>query len=106
MAKWYGSIGFYNTIETAPGVFDEKIEVKKYYGDSVRCFSRFVSSQERQNDDVFMSNVIEILMDPYLDKHIGNIRFVEINGIRWKVETIEFEYPRIKLGLGGVYNGS
>ena len=33
MAKWFGKIGYAETVETAPGVWVEHIVEREYYGD-------------------------------------------------------------------------
>lgn len=36
MAKFYGSVGYAETIQTAPGVHEEQIVEYPYYGDLTR----------------------------------------------------------------------
>ena len=45
MAKWFGKIGFAETKETKPGVWEEIITVREYYGDVTRNTRRFQSSE-------------------------------------------------------------
>ena len=41
MAKFYGNIGFLDTVETEPGIWEETFQEKPYYGDLVRNTSRW-----------------------------------------------------------------
>ena len=36
MAKWYGMIGYAETVETTPGNWDEQLTERPYYGDVIR----------------------------------------------------------------------
>ena len=35
-AKFYGEIGYGETVETSPGVYEDIIVERKYYGDVIR----------------------------------------------------------------------
>lgn len=49
--KYYGQIGFADTVETVPGVWSNKIFERNYYGDLVRN-TRRLSSSDKVNDDI------------------------------------------------------
>lgn len=104
MAKWFGVIGFAETVETTPGVWDEVIVARNYYGDVIRNTRRLQSS-DKVNDDVNISNEISIVADPYANENFHSMRYVEFMNSRWKVNTVEVMYPRLVLELGGLYNG-
>lgn len=104
MAKYYGLIGYAETVETAPGVWKEQITERVYYGDVIRN-SRRLQSTEHLNDDVNISNQISIVADPYAINNFHSMRYAEFMGAKWKVSDIEVQYPRLLLTLGGVYNG-
>lgn len=104
MAKWYGVIGFAETKETAPGVWKEQITERNYYGD-VSQLRRRSQSSDGVNDNIIISNVISIMSEPFVDTHCDVMRYVEFMGAKWKVADVQVEYPRLKLTLGGVYNG-
>ena len=103
MAKWYGSIGFAESLETAPGVWEEKITVRNYFGDLIRN-NRRLQSTEYLNDDVTITNEISILADPYANEHFHSMRYAEFMGTKYKVATINVQFPRLVLTLGGLYN--
>lgn len=104
MAKWYGKIGYANLEETAPGVWEEQITERSYFGDVIRN-NRKLQSSEHLNDDINVSNEISIVADPYAIDNFHSMRYIEFMGTRWKVSNIDVQYPRLILSLGGVYNG-
>lgn len=104
MAKWYGVIGYGETVETTPGVWVEQIVERKYYGDILRN-SRRLSSADQLNDDINVSNEISIVADPYANENFHAMRYVEFMGAKWKITNVEVRYPRLILTVGGVYNG-
>ena len=104
MAKFYGVIGYAETVQTAPGVWEEVITERKYYGDLVRN-TRRLQSADQVNDSVTINNEISITSDPYANENFHSMRYVEFMGAKWKVSNIEVQYPRLLLTLGGLYNG-
>lgn len=104
MAKFYGKIGYGETVETRPGVWQDVIVEKDAYGDVLRN-SRSLREGEKVNDDLSVGNSISIVADAYANEHFFAIRFVEWQGALWKVSNVDVERPRLVLRLGGVYNG-
>lgn len=105
MAKWFGTIGYAETVETRPGVWEESITTRQYYGDLIRNTRRLQSSSDQLNDNVTITNELSIVADPYANENFHSMRYAEFMGTRWKVETVEVQSPRLILSLGGVYNG-
>ena len=104
MGRWFGVVGYEETVNTSPGVHVEQITERKYYGDIIRN-SRSLQSTDQLNDNVNISNVISILADPYAYQNFHSIRYAEFMGTKWKITNIEVQYPRLNLTLGGEYNG-
>ena len=104
MAKFYGKIGFVNMIETIPDVWEPVETEKSYCGDLIRNQRRW-SNGESVNQNLEVSNEISILLDDFIQENIGAIKWVEVMGSKWKVNSVTLDYPRITLTLGGVYNG-
>ena len=104
MAKWYGVIGFAETVETEPGLWVEQINERSYAGDLLSN-NRRLQSSDSVNDNINVSNQISIVTDPYADQNFYAIRYVEFRGTKWKVTNAEVQFPRLTLSLGGVYNG-
>ena len=103
MAKFYGVVGYAETVETAPGVWTEQITERPYFGEVVRNLRR-LQTPSTLNDDVNISNEISIVTDPYANQNFHAIRYVEYMGTKWKVPSVEVQYPRLILTLGGVYH--
>lgn len=103
MSKFYGVIGFAETVETSPGIHTEQITERFYRGDVTRLARRFQSG-ESINDNIQANNVVSIVADPYANSHFTSIIFITWMGVKWKVDNIEVQYPRLILNLGGVYN--
>lgn len=103
MAKWYGAIGYADTVETTPGVWTEKITERKYYGDLTRN-SRRLQTADKLNDDINISNELSIVADPYAMNNFHSMRYAEFMDTAWKITNIEVQYPRLILTLGGVWN--
>lgn len=104
MAKFYGKIGYANTVETKPGVYEEQIVERSYYGDLVRN-TRRLQSADQVNDNINISNEISIVADPYATNNFHTMRYAVFMGTKWKISNVEVSYPRLILTLGGVYNG-
>lgn len=104
MAKYYGKIGFAESVESAPGVHVEKIVERNYYCELVRN-SRRLQSANQLNDNINISNEISIVADPYADKNFHMMRYIEFMGTKWKISNVEVQPPRLILTAGGVWNG-
>lgn len=104
MAKYFGKIGYAEQVETAPGVWEEQITERQYYGDVVRNIRRLESSGDI-NDNINVSMEISIVADPYAIQNFHAMRYVEFMGSLWKITSVEVNYPRLILSIGGVYNG-
>lgn len=104
MAKYYGKIGYAESVETSPGVYQNKIVERAYSGELIRNTRRLESS-ESLNDNINIANEISIVADPYAFKNFHAMKYVEFMGVKWKVSTVEEKYPRLILSMGGEYNG-
>ena len=104
MAKFFGSIGYAVTSETKPGVYEEQIIEREYFGDVNRNIRKLENS-EHLNDDINVSNEISIVSDPFANENFYSMRYAKFMGTKWKITSVEVKYPRLILTLGGVYNG-
>jgi hypothetical protein len=104
MAKFFGRVGYGTQTETAPGVFEDVITERQYYGDVVRD-SRQLSEGEHIHGDVNVGSQISIMADAYANDHIFAMKYVEWAGVLWTVSNVEVQRPRLLLSLGEVYNG-
>ena len=103
MAKFFGVIGYAESVETRPGVHEERFIERQYFGDLIRNTRRLESSGEL-NDNININNEISIVADPYAIDHFHAMRYVVFSGTKWKISSVEVKYPRLILAVGGVYN--
>ena len=104
MAKWFGKVGYTNSEKTRPGVWEDSIIEKEYFGDSIRT-SRSLEGVDEIIDDIAVAVTISIVADPFAYNNFHTIKYVEYMGSKWKVKTVDPQYPRLNLILGGLYNG-
>lgn len=102
--KFYGNIGFAVTVDDGDGVWKETITDKKYTGDVMRL-SRNRESGEHINDGLRINTQISLLLDPWFQEHLSQIRYVEYMNTKWIAESVEVQYPRVNITLGGIYHG-
>lgn len=105
MARFYGAIGFSETVETRPGIFEEKYVERMYKGDIHRN-TRQWSPSEHLNDNININNEISVIADSFINSHFGTMRYV-----RWMDQvfeitsaTIDVDIHRITLSIGGIFN--
>lgn len=102
--KYYGTIGFTDTQEISPDVWDEVIVEKPYYGDMYRKL-RQLNDSGYINGEINYQMEISILADPYARNHIDTMRYATLDGTKWTITGVDpTSYPRLTLSIGGVYN--
>lgn len=104
MAKFYGLIGYAETVESSPGVWSDVITKKNYTGDIIKNTKR-AQVVETLNDDITINNIFSIVADPYAYQNFHTMKFIEWMGTKWKITSVEVQRPRLLLTVGGVYNG-
>lgn len=104
MAKYYGMIGFSIQKETRPGVWQEVTHEHPVYGDIYRHEAK-TENGGTVNDNVVKNSQISFIADPFANEHSANIKYAtDMFGVKWRVKAVDFEYPRLILTLGDVYN--
>lgn len=105
--KFSGAVGFWlGDKETKPGVYKSIIKEKPYVGDVLRNSRRFQAADNQQNENLKVTNRLSIVCDLYMQKNWSSIKYVDWNGVKWSVNSVDITaYPRAILELGGVYNG-
>ena len=104
MSKSQIKIGFATTVETSPGIWDEQIQEKIYYADVTRRYVK-QNYDTTINANVDISNTLSIVANPEILTNLQSIRYVSWMGQRWSIGSIEVNYPRLILGIGGIWNG-
>lgn len=105
MAKYFGEIGYGENKEslTQPGVYKLTITKRNVYGDFYKN-TRILETTDNLHDNINVANKISFLADPYALKNFHLIKYASHMGTLWKVKSVEVEFPRLVLTLGGVYN--
>lgn len=101
--RYSGRIGYFDTVEKKPGLFEEELIFRKYQGDVIRNIKRNQLTSN-VNDNITLNNSISIVADPYAREHFFKIKCAEWQGALWEVTSVDVQFPRLILELGGVYN--
>ena len=101
--KWYGKVGFAVTTDK-DGIWTDDIVEKPYTGDMIKARASFQNSNN-VNDNLVLNNQISIIANKFAYDNFECIKYVEILGKMWKVESAEIQYPRLILSVGGLWNG-
>lgn len=104
MNRWYGRIGFAESVEIRKGYFKNEIIEKKFYGEIKRVAIRSENS-ESIIDDVNVTNQISIIADSFALNSFHKIKYIEFYGALWKVTSVDIQAPRLILTIGGLWNG-
>lgn len=104
MGKWFGNIGFAQSQEIRPGVWKDVIIERPYYGDVPLIVGRNKTT-DKVSDDITIQNTISIVADPFARENFYSMKYLEYEGAKWKITSVEVQYPRLKLTTGGLYNG-
>ena len=103
MSKFFGTIGYSISEETAPGVWMDNIVEHNHYGDVNRSKAQDETGTSL-NDNLNISNEFSIIADPFAYENFQNMRYIVFMGAKWKITSVEVQYPRLILTVGGVYN--
>lgn len=101
--KWSGKIGFIETKETRPGVWENVTIERNFYGDVIRDIRKNQSSGQ-VNDDINISNRISIVSNSFVRDNLSFMKYIEFMGAKWKITDAEVQYPRLVLTIGGLWN--
>ena len=105
MAKWFGKIGYSESVETVPGRWEQKETVREYFGDVMRNSTRWTGNPDSTNDDLTVNSQISIVADPFAIDMFHSMKWIEFMGNKWKIVNVEPQFPRLLLTLGGLWNG-
>ena len=105
MSKWFGKIGYAIQKESEPGIWEEEIIERDYYGDLLTD-NRKRQTNNNVLDEITLSNMVSIIADPFAYNNCSCMAYAEIMVARWKISEVEVKPPRLNLTIGGVYNGN
>lgn len=103
MAKYYGMIGFSIQKETRPGVWKEVIHEHPVFGDVYRNIHQ-TENGGQVNDNLVLNSQISFIADTFACENSHNIKYATYLNAKWAVKSIDSQFPRLILTLGGVYN--
>lgn len=104
MAKYYGKIGYcFDNVTKRPGVYINKLEEREVYGDFIRNIKR-TENPGQFNDNININNQISFIADPYAMDNFQYIKYATYMQTKWAVASVEVQYPRLILNLGGIYH--
>lgn len=104
MARFQGEVGYGESKETSPGVWEDSMIEFPYYGDVIRDQLN-LEEGPGVNQDIAVGNAFSIVADKQAVDHFHKIRYVRWMGTLWSVTSVEIRSPRLILRIGGVYNG-
>lgn len=103
MAKFYGTVGYIRNEKVKPGVYKPTPIERKYSGEVLKRSYKWQTG-DKVNSDISVENRISIVSDDFARENYGYIRYVIWMGTKWKVTSIEVNYPRLILSIGDIYN--
>ena len=104
MARFYGVIGFADTVETTPGIARDVIIERKFFGNVLRAGVRSVEGDHILPNPA-LSNSLSLVGSKYAFANVKNMRYIKYEGELWKIDTVTVEKPRMIIGMGDVYTG-
>lgn len=102
MSRFSGKLGFVMTRETEEGVWLENIVELPAKG-TIRSLYVRNDNGSTVNTNLRLSNAISILMDTKIQTYLETLKYVIFKGSKWEVQSIEVNYPRLTINLGGLY---
>ena len=105
MARFHGIIGYVEEVETKPGVWTHKVTERTYLGEVVKSSSGWAPQSDSTNDDLTINNQISVIADPFAYQNVCFMKYVVYMGTKWKIKSVDPQYPKVTLTVGGVYNG-
>lgn len=100
--KWYGQIGFQDTVETETDRYEPVITERTYMGDLNKSY-KSNQMESKVNQDITLGNELSIIFDPYLQENFYKIAYVTFGGAKWKISNASIQPPRIVLSFGSLY---
>lgn len=104
MTKFRGNLGLNRgPRETSPGIFQQVIEDVEVIGTMMSLGLRWPGAG--MQGGLSAKHILSIITPEDESVDFNEVVYVEWNGKKWNVVSIEYKRPRINLTLGGLYNG-
>ena len=102
MSRFSGKLGFVMTRETEEGVWLEDVVELPVKG-TIRSLYIRTDNSSSVNTNLRLTNEISILMDTKFVNYLETLKYVVWKGSKWEVLSIDVNYPRLTINLGGLY---
>ena len=102
MAKFAGLVGYVTQAETTPGVWSPVEQTRMMKGDFYMESSRHQNG-DKVNKDIALNHRVSLVGDAYTFENYYAIRWIEIEGVKWEVTSMEVKRPRLIVNIGGLY---
>jgi hypothetical protein len=103
MARYAGLVGYVTQEESVPGVWSPVENSKMMKGDIIRQSSN-TQNDNKVNSDISLNHRVSLLGDSYAFNNYFNLKWIELNGHKWEVSSVELQRPRLIVTVGGVWN--
>lgn len=104
MAKFAGLVGYATQEETVPGVWSPVEKPVMMKGDVISQVSS-VQNDGKVNSDITLNHRVSLMGDAYAFENYYNLKWIEIDGRKWEISSVELHRPRLIVTVGGLYNG-
>lgn len=101
--KYSGVAGYSKDVEISPGIWESQIHEVRIFGDVLKNRTS-IQQQSNINGEISINHSISIVSNPFIRENCFDIRYVTFMGKKWCITSVEIEFPRIILSLGGLYN--
>ena len=105
MAKYSGKVGYGEEVETVPGVWEVRIEERMMKGDKIRQNAN-IRDSGKVNNEITLNHRVSLLGDAYAFANYYIMKWIEIDGRRWEVASVEVQRPRLIVDIGGLWHGN
>lgn len=102
--RYSGKFGFAESTETAPGVMEDVITERDYIGDVVQR-TETLSVNDSVLPQYRTTTSVSVLSDGVLAETYKNLRYISYMGSNWSVSSAVFQFPRLVVYIGDIYNG-
>ena len=106
MNKTYSVIGFVKEMEVpeGSGIYRKTTIERSYYMDILRS-TRQMQNSSSVNGELTISNQFSVIADSYLLDNTYAMTYLVYRNSKWKITSVELQYPRIILNVGGLFIG-
>lgn len=104
MTKFAGLVGYVTQEEKVPGIWSMVEDPKMMKGDVIRQSSS-IQNDNKVNSDIALNHRVSLFGDPYAFNNYYKLKWIDLDGRKWEIASVEIQRPRIIVTLGGLWNG-